>query len=191
MKAPFLVTYFLFLISFFTFPASAQSYDPAKVNKKAVAYYDQARDRAEEGSLVNATGRLLQAIDADKNYVDAYLALAAIYGNLKNYNNSIANYEKAFAIDSVYTLDYKISYAAKLAGTGEFEKALNAVNDFLLRRTPKNPTAVEKINKQKRSYEFALEYAKEQPDQQLCVRPQKPGEPCQLLLAGILAFLKY
>ncbi len=151
--------FFLFFISGCFTKAFAQ-YNPEKINKKAVALFNQAIQRAEDGNLTNAAGFLLQAIETDKNYVDAYLALAGIYGNLKNYNNSISTYEKAFALDSNYTLDYKPAYAAKLAGIDEFEKALNAINELLQKKTPKNPAALEKINKQKKNYEFAVNYAK-------------------------------
>lgn len=174
MKAvPYILFFTLFFLHF-SF-CNAQSYDPAKVNKKARAYFDQAQQRAEEGSLPIAAGLLQQAIDADKNYADAYLALAGIYGSLKNYNSSIANYEKAFAIDSVYTLDYKQAYAARLAGAGEFEKALNAVNELLRKKTPKNPSAAEKISKQKKSYEFAVEFAKNNPEKNYVFAPKNLG----------------
>lgn len=150
-------------------------YDPFKVNKKAVAFYNQAQQRAEDGNLANAVGLLQQAIDADKNYVDAYLALAGIYGTLKNYNSSIANYEKAFAIDTNYTIDHKSPYAAKLAGIGEFEKALNAINELLTKRPPKNPAVLEKINRQKKNYEFAVDYAKNNPAKNYVFAPRNLG----------------
>lgn len=150
-------------------------YDPSKINKKAVAYYDQARIRAEDGNLPIAVGLLQQAVDADNNYVDAYLALASLYSALKNYTNSISNYEKAFAIDSSYTIDHKAAYAAKLAGIGEFEKALTAVNELLAKRPPKNPSILERINRQKKNYEFAVEFAKNNPDKNYVFAPRNLG----------------
>lgn len=176
MKASGRLLRLLFLISYCSFTASAQPYDPLKVNKKALALYNQAQQRAEEGSLPIAAGLLTQAIDADKNFVEAYLALAVIYGNLRNYTGSISNYEKAFAIDSNYTLDYKPGYAARLAGTGAFEKALAVINDYLSKRTPKNPTTAEKINKQKKSYEFAVGYAKNNPEPMYVFTPKNLGD---------------
>lgn len=176
MKAFFLLSYSLLLISYYSFNASAQPYDPAKVNKKALAFYNQAQQRAQDGNLPIAAGLLTQAIEADKNYVEAYLALAVIYGNLKNYTGSISNYEKAFAIDSNYTIDFKPGYAARLAGTGEFEKALAAINDYLSKRSPKNPTTIERLNKQKKSYEFAVAYAKNDPGQHYLFAPRNLGD---------------
>src|SRR6188474_1444627 len=74
-------------------------YDPGKINKKAVALYNQAIERADDGNLTHAAGLLKQAIETDKNYIDAYLSLAAVYGKLKSYKSSTENYEKAFALD--------------------------------------------------------------------------------------------
>lgn len=153
---------------------SAQ-YDPGKINKKAVALYKQAMERANDGSLTNAAGLLQQAIETDKNYVDAYLTLAAVYGKLKSYKSSTANYEKAFAIDTNYTLDYKLAYSIQLAGAGEFEKALGAINELLAKKPPKNPTSFESAQKRKRSYEFAIEYAKNNPDKNYVFAPQNLG----------------
>ena len=61
----------------------SQPYDPEKVNKKAVQFFDQAYERAQDGNYPNAIGLLLQAIKTDTKYVDAYLALGNIYGILK------------------------------------------------------------------------------------------------------------
>lgn len=173
MKALLYVLSSTFLLSWFSL--SAQPYDPMKVNKKAVALYNQAQQRAEDGSLPIAAGLLTQAIEADKNYVEAYLALAVIYGKLKNYNNSITHYEKAFAIDTNYTIDFKPAYAAKLAGIGEFEKALAVINDYLFKRNPKHSATVEKINRQKKSYEFAIDYAKNNTEQHYVFAPKNLG----------------
>jgi outer membrane protein OmpA-like peptidoglycan-associated protein len=158
-----------------SFSALAQPYDPARINKKAMTLYTQAQQRAEDGNLVIAAGLLGEAIAADKNFAEAYLALAVIYGKLKNYPESISTFEKAFAIDTAYTIDFKPAYAAKLAGNGEFEKALAAINDYLSKRTPKNPTTIEKINKQKKSYEFAVAYAATNKEKSYVFAPKNLG----------------
>ncbi len=151
-------------------------YDVTKVNKKAAGFFTMAQQRAEDGNYVMAAGLLQQAIEADNKYVDAYLALAGIYGSLKNYKNSVTNYEKAFQIDSNYSIGYKGLYAAKLAGLGEFEKALTAINDLLTRKPPKNPTSLEKLNKQKSNYEFAIEHKKKQGPANYVYAPKNLGD---------------
>jgi|CXWL01.1.fsa_nt_gi outer membrane protein OmpA-like peptidoglycan-associated protein len=165
----------LFTSSFLILQSCFSQYDPAKINKKAVQLYNQAMDRIDDGSLTNAAGLLLQAIETDKNYVEAYLTLASIYGKLKSYKSSTANYEKAFAVDSNYTLDYKLAYSIQLAGLGEFEKALDAVNELLTKKPPKNPISFESAQKRKRSYEFAVDYAKNNPVQHYVFAPQNVG----------------
>ena len=166
----------LFLIvSLLTIQSSIAQYDPSKINKKAIALYTQAQERIDDGSLTNAAGLLQQAIETDKNYVEAYLALAAVYGKLKSHNSSIINYEKAFVIDSNYTLDYKLAYSIQLAGIGEFKKALGAVNELLIKKPPKNQTSLESAQKRKRSYEFADDYAKNNSEKNYVFAPQNVG----------------
>ena len=88
---------FLSIASLFIINVAFSQYNPEKVNKKAVQLYNQAMERAQDGNLASAAGLLQQAIDLDKNYVDAYLSLAGVFGQIKNYNSSSKYYEQAFA----------------------------------------------------------------------------------------------
>jgi len=125
MKSLLLIL-FLFLIQF----ARAQ-YNPDKVSKKAVALYTKALDLARDDKFKEGIELLKQAVNVDKNYEDAFLSMAGMYGELKDYQDAIENYEKAKAIDSIYFKDYNLPYSINLAGKGEFEKALVAVDEFL------------------------------------------------------------
>src|SRR5215212_5408691 len=117
MKKTFLLCIFcLLLLNLFS-----QPYDPAKINKQAVAFYDQALQKAEAGNYNEAINLLNQSINSDAKYVDAYIALASIYGKMKNYKNSTDIYQKAFPLDSNYTNEYKLPYSINLAGQGRFE----------------------------------------------------------------------
>lgn len=165
----------LFILLFSAITALAQPYDPTKVNKKAVGYYNQAQERAVEENYISAAGLLQKAIETDKNYVDAYLALGSVYGILKNYKNSTANFEKAFSIDSNYTIDYKYTYSIHLAGLGQFEKALAAIEEYLQKRAPKNPSVFEKVDKYKKSFQFAVDYEKNNPEKNYVFAPQNAG----------------
>ena len=165
----------LSIVYFISTVAIAQPYNPEKVNKKAVSLFNLARQRAEDGSLMNAAGLLVQAIAIDNKYADAYLALASIQGKLKNYPASITSYEKAFLLDSNYTLDYKPLYASRLAGIGSFEKSLDAINEYLAKKNPANQAAADKIQKLKKNYEFAVSYAKEHPDTNYVFVPKNMG----------------
>ncbi len=155
----------------------AQTYDPEKVDKKARTLYNQAMERAQDGNLTHAAGLLLQCIEIDKNYTEAYLSLAGVYGQLKIYNSSIEYYEKAFAQDSDYTMEFKLPYSINLAGNGEFEKALNAINEFLEKKPPKNSTSLKAAEYRKRCYEFAVDFAKKNKGHDYVFAPQNMGAP--------------
>ncbi|MBL0273678.1 MAG: PD40 domain-containing protein [Chitinophagaceae bacterium] len=166
---------FFLLSSYLLIQSSFSQYDPGKISKKAIALYTQAQERALDDNYTSAAGLLLQAIEADKKYVEAYLALASIYGKIKNYNSSTQFYEKAFALDTAYTLDYKLPYSVHLAGLGAFEKALIAINELLTKKPPKNPSSFEMVQKRKRSYEFAVAYEKNNPDKNYVFAPRNMG----------------
>ncbi len=165
----------LFIVTFLTISSAYSQYDRAKINKKAIQLYDLALQRIDDGNLTIAAGQLMQAIESDKNFVEAYLTLAAIYGKLKSYKSSILNYEKAISLDSNYTLDYKLAYSIQLAGQGEFDKALTAVNELLTKKPPKNQTSLASAQKRKQSYEFAIDYEKKNSNTLYVFAPKNMG----------------
>ena len=153
----------------------SQPYDPSKINKKAVQLYNQAIERATDGNLALAVGLLQQCIETDKRYVDAYLSLAGVYGQLKNYKNSVGIYEKAFVLDSNYTIDYKLPYSIQLAGMGEFERALVAIKELLDKKPPKNENSLKACYYRKHCYEFAVDYAKKHSNRGYVFAPHNMG----------------
>jgi len=83
-----------------------------------------------------------------------------MYGELKNYQNAIVNYNKAKAIDVDYFKDYNLPYSINLAGNGEFEKAYNAASEFLT--IPNlNASSLKAGEFRQKSYSFAIEYSKQ------------------------------
>ena len=168
------LTLFIFAILVFH-SLSSQGYRPEKVNKNAVKLYNQAMERAQDGNLVPAVGLLLQCIEIDNKYTDAYLSLAGVYGQLKNYKASVNWYEKAFQQDPEYTIEFKLPYSINLAGLGEFEKALEAIKDLLEKKPPKNSTTLKAAEFRKRSYEFAIENARKQEGKPYVFTPRNLG----------------
>jgi len=166
---PFILFLLLCLAGF------SQPYDPAKVNKKAQQLYSQALERAQDGHLVHAAGLLLECIETDKKYVDAYLSLAGIYGQLRSHNNSIKYYEQAFALDKDYTAEYKLPYSINLAATGAFEKALEAINELLARNPPEASATYKAAQFRKRCYEFAVDYEKKNANRDYVFTPVNMG----------------
>lgn len=150
-------------------------YDPSKVNPKAKSLYDNGIIKAQDGDYKEAISLLQQAIYLDTFYVEAYLSLGGVYGQMKNHSLSAEYYEKAFAKDTAYTRLYKLPYSINLAGKGEFEKALIAVNEYL-----SNPRLGENSRKageyRKNSFEFAVEYEKKNAGKNYVFAPANLGE---------------
>ncbi len=136
---------------------SAQ-YDPTKINKKAFSVYMQAIERANGRDFKGAIELLNECISIEPKYADAFLSLGGVYGQMKNYKSSTENYEKAFAIDSNYTNEYRLPYSINLAGQGRFQEALNTINS-LLSREKISPATRRAGEYRKKTFQFAADYA--------------------------------
>src|SRR5258706_13359706 len=101
----------LVILFFSAAPAVWAQYNPEKVGKKDAQLYSKALEKAESGDFKAGIEVLQQAVKIDAGYADAYLSMAGMYGELKNYQAAIENYEKAKAIDSNYFLDYNLPYS--------------------------------------------------------------------------------
>jgi Tfp pilus assembly protein PilF len=123
----------ILLVLFVSFYLSSKSqwYDPEKVNHKAITIYTLAINKARNGDYASSVKMINEALKIEPKYVDAYLSLAGIDADLKNYTSSVSYFEKAFSLDSVYAKDFLLPYSISLAGCGRFNDALNAVNAFL------------------------------------------------------------
>jgi outer membrane protein OmpA-like peptidoglycan-associated protein/tetratricopeptide (TPR) repeat protein len=144
----FLITNFLFLISI------AQWYDPDKVNAKAREVYTGAYEKAVERNYTASLKLLEEALRMEPKFVEVYLSRAGVYAEMKNYQQSVNDFETGFKMDSVFSATYLLPYSISLAGTGQFEKALVAVKDFL--NTPQlNEQSIKAGNYRRSVYEFA------------------------------------
>ncbi|HEY4966263.1 MAG TPA: OmpA family protein [Puia sp.] len=145
------------LIMLFHFHLQAQ-YDPAKVDKKAAKLYLQSQQQAGDDNFAAGIESLKQAVAIDNRFEDAWLSMAGMYGELKNYQAAVDNYQIARSIDSIYFKDYSLSYSIDLAGLGRFEDALAAVNDF--KSIPNlNTSSLRSAAYRSKTYQFAIDYA--------------------------------
>ena len=170
---PYVLLFALFSFSI-SFKAFAQ-YDASKVNKKAVAIYNEALENAQSDNYARAIILLKQAIDKDPNYIEAYLSLAGVYGQIKDHQQSANYYEKAFAIDSNYASDFRLPYSINLAGLGQFDKALNVINSLLARTNLPENTRKAAGYRQK-TYQFAVDFAKAHANDNYVFAPQNVGD---------------
>ena len=154
--------------------ANAQ-YDPAKVDKRAVKFYDLSQEQGRNDQFREGIESLKKAVSIDKRYEDAYLSMAGMYSELKNYQAAVDNYKIAKSIDSLYFIDYSLSYSINLAGLGKFEEALAAVNDFKsipnLRESSQRSAAY-----RVKTYQFAIDFAAKKNLSSYHFEPQNMGD---------------
>ena len=150
-------------------------YKPENVNKRAAQLYSKGLELAQGDDFKGGIAALREAVKIDPAFEDAWLSIAGMYGELKNYQGAIDNYERAKALDSNYFLDYNLPYSINLAGKGDFEKALAAVNTFLT--DPKlNETSRKAGEFRQKCYRFALDYAASHPLTDYKFEPRNMGD---------------
>ena len=164
-----------FLLVFIGLSAKCQPYDAEKVNKKAISIYEKAMVFLEDDKLKEAIPMLKRAIDIDNRYEDAYLSLANLYGEMKEYKMALEYFEKAKLIDTSYFLFFNLPYSINLAALGRFGDALNAVNAFLALQTI-NERSRKSGEYRKRTYEFGLQYLSKHPVTNYVFNPINMGD---------------
>lgn len=163
-------------IAFVLFALTVQAqYAGQKINKKALDAYEKAMLQLRDGLVKDAIPLLGKAIEYDPNYIDAYLSMAGVYGELKQYQKSVDYYETARSKDSIYFKYYCLPYSINLAGLGRFEDALQAANSFL--SIPNlNEKSIRSGNNAKHCYEFAINYAKTHANNSYVFQPVNMGD---------------
>ena len=169
----FFITSYIVLLT--SYVSKSQWYDPEKVDHNANTIYSLALNKAQNEDYVTSIKMINEAIKIEPKFVDAYLSLAGINANMKNYTESVNQFEKAFLLDSVYTYNYLLPYSISLAGTGRFNDALNAVNKFLLDTTI-NDRSRKAGEFRKGTYQFAIDYANTHPDKNYIFKPENLGD---------------
>lgn len=164
---------FAFVIS--GFMSFSQNYNPEKVNDKAASVYGRAIQMLQDGYVKEAIPFLKKSTELQANFADAYLSLGGAYGELKDYQNSVASYEKAKSIDSVYFLYYNLPYSINLAGLGNFEDAMNAVERFLA-IPGLSDKSFKSATYRKNCYAFALDYASKHAEKNYIFAPENLGD---------------
>jgi outer membrane protein OmpA-like peptidoglycan-associated protein/Tol biopolymer transport system component len=164
----------LYILLLTSYIGSAQWYDPDKVNQKAGELYGKAYEEATERKYTDALKHLDEALVIEPRFVDVFLSRAGIYADMKNYAASVADFETALQLDSVYSKTYLLPYSISLAGVGRFEQALVRVNQFLSNPTL-NQQSIKAGKYRKSTYEFAVAYEKKHPSKEYIFSPQNAG----------------
>lgn len=169
-----LISILLFAQFFIASASKAQWYDPEKVNKKAAAIYVKAYDFAMNGEYEKSIIAINDALKIEPKYVEAYLSRASVYAELKNYKLSVDDFEKAMMLDSVFSETYNLPYSISLAGTGQFNKALDAINKFLSLKLL-NEQSRKSATYRKSTYEFAISLQEKEEVKNYVFEPKNVG----------------
>lgn len=157
MKSVLLLTLCMSALSI----ARAQTYNPDKVDRKAVDWYNMAlNELSTNNDRTKALEYLDKALKIDATYVSALLTKAGIYADYRDYASSVVEYKKARSLDTAFFIDLDLSYSISLAGIGDFQGAMEAVNRFLTIPKLSDRTRALAAYRQ-RTYQFALDMARD------------------------------
>ena len=170
------------------FCSIAQTYNPSKINPKAKNIYAKAMIQLSNEQFLSSIPLLEKCIILDSNYVDAYLSLAGVMGQLKANKLAVKFYEIAQKKDTTYFKPYFLPYSINLAGIGRFDSSLNLINQFL---TLPNVDEVSKKSAEyrKKCYAFGVEYKKKHPDNGYLFSPKNLGDSVNTELSEYLPTL--
>ncbi|MEO6949219.1 MAG: OmpA family protein [Ginsengibacter sp.] len=165
----------IFFLLFSSLQSQSQWYDPQKIDRDATIILNLAINKAQNGDLTTGIKMAREALKTSPKFVDAYLSLAGMYADMKDYASSVDNFEKAINLDSIYTNYYLLPYSISLAGNGRFNDALNAVNSFL--KIPGiNERSIKSGEFRKNTYEFAVNYQEAHPQKGYIFNPLNLGD---------------
>ncbi|HZH02054.1 MAG TPA: tetratricopeptide repeat protein, partial [Flavisolibacter sp.] len=166
---------YLTILTLFVVSSVFAQYDASRINKKAIESYNRGLEHAQDGNFKEALKWLQESVQKDPNYLEAYLSLAGVYGQMKNREQSVEFYEKAFRIDSNYTSDYRLPYAINLAGLGRFDQALNTIQ-ALLSKANLSANTRKAAEYRKKTFQFALDFERTNRSRKYIFKPVNMGE---------------
>jgi outer membrane protein OmpA-like peptidoglycan-associated protein len=146
-----------------------------KQQKKAQEAYDAAMLQLRDGLVRDAVPLLGKAIEYNPSFTDAYLSLAGVYGEMKDYAKAVDYFRKAQSIDSAYSKYYLLPCSINLAAMGKFKDALATVDTFL-RIKNLGDKSIKAGNYRKQCYQFAIDYAAKHPNNNYVFAPQNLGD---------------
>lgn len=133
----------------------------ATKSKKAIALYTEADNFRVRGQFSQAIGLLNEAIQKDKNFVEAYYRLGIIYMTLKDFPHAIRNFEKGVSLtddirkQKVFWYDLGESYFT----VGDYDKAEQTISQFL-KAESQNRAKIERARLLMDNIEFARQNQK-------------------------------
>ncbi len=177
--------YLILLSFFFAFYTKAQTYNVNRINSKAKDTYAKAMIKLSNDQFLSSIPLLEKSIILDANYVDAYLSLAGVMGQLKAYHLAVKFYEIAQHKDTTYFRPYYLPYSINLAGLGRFDSALTVINNFLTLPFL-DDVSKKSAEYRKKCYAFGVQYKKNHPNSNYQFLPKNLGDSINTELSEYL-----
>ncbi|HEY9487489.1 MAG TPA: tetratricopeptide repeat protein, partial [Chryseosolibacter sp.] len=130
----------------------------ATKSKKAIDLYTEADNFRVRGQFSQAIGLLNEAIQKDKEFVEAYYRLGIVYMTLKDFPQAIRNLEKGLSLtddvrkQKIFWYDLGESYFT----VGDYDKAEKTISQFL-KVEVQNRQKIERARLLMSNIEFARE----------------------------------
>jgi OmpA-OmpF porin, OOP family len=150
------MTRLIFTVVFVLTFAGAYSQLTTK-SKKAIELYSEADNFRVRGQFPQAIQLLQQALEKDRDFVEAWHRLGLVYFNMRSYPRAIESFEKGLALakdlklQKMFWFDLGETYVL----VGEYEKAMKVLSAYINNET-QNRTRLQRANQNFRSAEFAL-----------------------------------
>ena len=132
----------LFLVTLLLISGAASAQLPlATKSRKAIELYTEADNYRVRGQFSQAIGLLNEAIEKDKNFVEAYYRLGIVYMTVKDFPLAIKNLERAVSLtddvrkQKIIWYDLGESYFT----VGDYDKAEKTLSQFLVAETYNKP----------------------------------------------------
>lgn len=137
-----MVTRILILCWFLVGVAISAEAQLSTTKKKAIELYNQADNFRVRGQYEAAISLLKEAIEKDRNFVEAYFRLGFTYKSMRDYHRSDLSFEKGLSLttDPRKQKGFFLEMGDNYLKQGEYQKALDFLNQYL---------AVETTNRQR------------------------------------------
>ena len=89
----------IFVLGFIVTSTKAQSFKFSTKNEKALKHYDKATAFFDLYKYEDAEKELLEAVDIDKNFIEAWMLLGNIYDETKKFEKAVAAYRTSVTIN--------------------------------------------------------------------------------------------
>lgn len=152
LKLSFCLVGFTFLL---LSDISAQDVVYSITGKKAIKLFEEAKTDYQQYKLHEAEEKLLEAIEREPAFVEAYSLLGYVYLDARKPDSAEVYLEKAFAINpNSFPNNYFILAELELQ-EGDYEEALSHYLQFE-KTQPQNPDLLERMHKGIKNAQFAI-----------------------------------